>query len=206
MARRARKILAVCAAAAAVGIGWLVVGKETPAAPVAATGANGSSGGITRLPLALLREAAPPVSVPYLADNPELATDQHFDLGAGRVAATDSAGSHLIAVPRLSGAEICLIATEPAAPRSGGGGCAKREEFLRKGLVSVRIRDAVAEVIGLFPDDVTTVIGRDSNGVDRTFPVRRNTIRVPLEQARVVVFAVNGKAVTEDLRGLRTDF
>lgn len=136
-------------------------------------------------------------SVPFLDENPQL-TAAGYDLAGARVLATNSAGSHLIAVEHDGGTQVCIVATEPTRPRAGGGACATREAFGTEGVFAVLLGDA-REVVGLLPDGVAHVTATSADGTRTEVAVENSTIRLPLVDAHHVSFTVDGTPVSRDL-------
>ncbi|GII60937.1 hypothetical protein Skr01_10220 [Sphaerisporangium krabiense] len=151
-----------------------------------------------RPPLAVLDDPPPTRRIPYLADNPDIAAASGMDLAGARVAATDAAGSDLIALTRHGDKEVCVIATDPVVLRTGAGSCASVTAFATKGVFAVLLAKDFREVVGLVPDGVATVVAGDAHGHHTTLPVHKNAIRVPLDHVTTLTFSISGRQVVQD--------
>jgi hypothetical protein len=183
-----------------VGATVLALTACSARSPVASTHAPAADARDTARPLlALLADPPPTRSIPYLTQNPQFAVAPvEMDLAGARVAATSPTGSDLIAVERKGGTMICVIATDRVEPRSGAGACATREQFRAQGVFAALVEPDSRELIALLPDGVATVLAADAQGKGRTVAVRKNAIRLPIDQANVVTFYIGVRRVVQD--------
>jgi hypothetical protein len=159
--------------------------------------------------LAAMHDAPSTPTVPFLEQG--FLAESGYDAERARVLATDSVGSHVIAIPRTepgasSAAEqLCVVVTDASAPTRGAGGCGSVAEFNRAGIFVTLSRGPAEtnETVGVVPDGVTSVAVHAPTGHTRPLDVTDSVVRFGTDDARSVTLIGDGQPVDRPIaRGL----
>ncbi len=141
--------------------------------------------------------AAPPSDQPVPFLEREGLQESGHDIASARLLATDSAGSQVIAIPRLGSSsepvyqQLCSVVTEADQPTAGAGACASTAEFNEGGVFVTLSRGNpdTDEVVGILPDGVASVVVHSSGKATRTLDVRDSVVRFKHDGATSVTIA-----------------